>query len=335
MTDASTLQILILSDVHYAAAEERKRVGYDLKSIESIPLRWLVSLYRRYLWLRDPLGQNHLLQQIMEAVPEPDLVVANGDYTCDTRFIGVLDPAAKASAEECLTILRNRYQGSSVKAPLSPCFHAVIGDHELGKKGLGTTQGGLRWRSFKTAVDELGLLPFWKLEIGCYVLVGVTSSVIAFPVLEPEALAEESAEWNQFRSKHLAEIRATFAGLASDQRVILFCHDPTALPFLHDDAVIRNRLHQVERTIIGHLHTPLIHQLSRLLAGIPVIKFLGTTTRRLSSALNRAKYWEPFRVLCCPSPSGVQLLKDGGYYLATMDPQGKQPVVFERKRLKW
>lgn len=134
MTDASTLQILILSDVHYAGAEERTRVGYDLKAIESVPLRWLVKLYRRYIWLRDPLGQNHLLQRIMDAAPDPDLVVANGDYTCDTRFIGVTDPAAQASAAECLTIIRTRYAGHSKKTSRIPRFHAVIGDHELGKK---------------------------------------------------------------------------------------------------------------------------------------------------------------------------------------------------------
>ena len=335
MTDASTLQILILSDVHYAGAEERTRVGYDLKAIESVPLRWLVKLYRRYIWLRDPLGQNHLLQRIMDAAPDPDLVVANGDYTCDTRFIGVTDPAAQASAAECLTILRTRYAGHSKKTSRIPRFHAVIGDHELGKKGLGSTQGGLRWSSFKTAVNELGLSPFWKLEVGCYVLMGVTSSVLAFPVLEPEALPEERADWNQFRGEHFDEIRSAFAELKPNQRVILFCHDPTALPFLHDDPVIRDRLHHVERTIIGHLHTPLIHWQSRMLAGMPVIHCLGTTARRMTSALNRAKHWRPFHVLCCPSPSGVQLLKDGGFYLATIDPQGNRPAVFERQHLAW
>ena len=48
-------------------------------------------------------------------------------------------------------------------------------------------------------------------------------------------------------------------------------------PFLQDEPVIRDRLGQVERTVIGHLHTPLIHWKSRMLAGMPVIKFLGTT----------------------------------------------------------
>ncbi len=335
MSDITTLRILILSDVHYAGEEERKRVGYDLQAIESPLMRWWVRLYRRYVWLRDPLGQNHLLQRIVESAHEPDLVIANGDFTCDTKFVGVVDAASRASAAECLSILRTRYAGHCKKLPSHARFHAVIGDHELGKKGLGTTQGGLRLGSFEAAVKDLEIAPFWKLEWGNYVFMGVSSSVIAFPVLEREALQEECAEWRQIRELHFEEIRGAFSLLKTDQRLILFCHDPTALPFLHDDPVIRKYLPQIERTVIGHLHTPILHGLSRKLAGIPVIKGLGTTARRLSTALNRAQCWLPFRVICCPSPSGVQLFKDGGYYLATFESEARTPAVFERQRLKW
>ena len=49
------------------------------------------------------------------------------------------------------------------------------------------------------------------------------------------------------------------------------------------------------------------------LAGIPEIGFLGVSIRRMSSALRKARLWEPFKVVLCPSLTGIQLFKDGGY----------------------
>jgi hypothetical protein len=42
----------------------------------------------------------------------------------------------------------------------------VIGDHELGKLGLGSSRGGLRISSWKRATQELGLGQCWALELG-------------------------------------------------------------------------------------------------------------------------------------------------------------------------
>src|SRR5207253_7886503 len=118
------------------------------------------------------------------------------------------------------------------------------------------------------------------------------------------------------------------------QRILLFCHDPTALPFLWHEAPVRGKLPQIERTIIGHLHSRLILFKSRLLAGMPVINFLGHTPHRLSSALREARYWKPFKVLLCPSLSGIELLKDGGFYTAEIDPEGHEPAGFRFHRLR-
>ena len=97
---------------------------------------------------------------------------------------------------------------------------------------------------------------------------------------------------------------------------------------------MREKLPQVERTIIGHLHSKLIYFKSRMLAGMPVINFLGHTPTRLSSALREARYWKSFKVLLCPSLSGIELLKDGGFYTAELDLEARQPATFHFHRLR-
>jgi hypothetical protein len=82
----------------------------------------------------------------------------------------------------------------------------------------------------------------------------------------------------------------------------------------------------VEQTIIGHLHTRLILWKSRVLSGIPPIRFLDRNVSRFSSALHEAHHWWPFRVRLCPALSGTELLNDGGYYTVQIDPTANQPA---------
>jgi len=163
---------------------------------------------------------------------------------------------------------------------------------------------------------------------------GVVSTLIALPVYESEGVPEERAEWNDLRRKHLDAIRGAFRDLEQYQRVILFCHDPSALPFLWREPDVRAKLPQVERTIIGHLHSKLILYKSRVLAGMPAIAFLGHTPHRLSRALREARLWKPFNVLLCPSLAGIELLKDGGYYTAELDASARQTARFQFHPLK-
>src|SRR5581483_8182448 len=123
----------------------------------------------------------------------------------------------------------------------------------------------------------------------------VTSSLVAMPVYERETLPEEREDWKQVAAGHRAEIERVFEGLHSE-KILLFCHDPTALPFLWSCAAVQKRSAQIERTIIGHLHSELILRQSRLLSWLPKITSCGTTTARISSALSRAKDWRHFRV---------------------------------------
>jgi hypothetical protein len=103
---------------------------------------------------------------------------------------------------------------------------------------------------------------------------------------------------------------------------------------LWHDEVVRSKLSQVEQTIIGHLHTRLVLWKSRLLAGMPRIHFLGNSIRRMSSALNEARHWRPFKVRLCPALAGSEIFPDGGYYLVELDPDAGQPLAFQFRRLK-
>ena len=322
---ASRCRLAILSDIHYASAAEQAR-GRDYESL-AIPnplLRLAVKGYRRFVWLNDPFHKNYLLDAFIQRNSEPDYVIANGDYSCDSHFVGVSDEAARQSALECLTKLRASY-GDRVRIN--------FGDHELGKVSFFGGKGGMRLASWHEAQSGLRLEPFWQVTIGSYVLVGVVSSLVALPVFGPDTLPEERSEWEQLRHQHLAEIRQAFDRLGSRQRVLLFCHDPTALPFLWEEAAIQARLNQIEQTIIGHLHSNLVLWKSRRLAGMPRITFLGHTAKRLSTALGRARHWKPFKVRLCPSLAGIELLKDGGYLTAELELDASQPARFTRHHL--
>ncbi|HWY77293.1 MAG TPA: metallophosphoesterase [Verrucomicrobiae bacterium] len=323
---ALRFEIAIVSDIHYAGAAEQARGNdYELRCIPNPLLRIAVRGYRRFIWMYHPLGQGHLLDQFMTRVGSPDLVVANGDYSCNSAFVGVSDEAACRSARECLDKLRGRF---------APNFRAIFGDHELGKISFFGMQGGMRLASWKRAIEDVGLEPLWRADLGRYTLIGVTSSLIALPVFEADALREELPEWHRLRDQHMAGIREIFASLPQDRRVLLFSHDPTALPFLWREETVRAKLPQIENTIIGHLHSNLVFWKSRLLAGIPPIRFLGHTAKRLTTALRDARHWRPFHVMLCPAIAGIELLKDGGFLTVRLEAEAREPVRIQFHRLK-
>jgi len=315
---------LILSDPHYASAAERARIDYEMQGIESLFTRLLVRFWRKFVWLKDPFAHNYLLDRLLERPGEPDLVIANGDFSCDSAFIGVADPASRQSANVCLAKLRGRFGERLV---------LTMGDHELGKTSLAGNRGGLRLESWRISTEELGIAPVWQKRIGNFVLIGVPSTLIALEVFHREALENEWPEWQRLRAEAMTQIRNIFGGVAASEKIILFCHDPTALPFLAEVPAVWEKLGQLERTVIGHLHTPMVFWKARLLAGFPPIHFMGHGIRRISRALNRARSWKPFRVLLCPSLAGSQLLKDGGYY--TLALRAGAPAHFIRHHLRW
>jgi len=312
--------IAILSDIHYAGPIERARgEDYEFRTMANPLHRLVARIYRHWIWMRHPLDQGRQLDRFLAEIGPVDFAVVNGDYPCDTAFLGVSDPGSFQSAQECLVRLRAKF-GDRVRF--------TIGDHELGKLTLFGGKGGMRLASWHCATRQLELQPFWKMSVGRYLLMGVASPLITLPAIKAELPPTEWPEWQQLREAHLAEIRAAFDALQPEQRVILFCHDPTALPFLWREEPVRRRLPQLEQTIIGHLHTRLILWKSRVLSGIPPIRFLGRNVSRFSSALYEAHHWWPFRVRLCPALSGTELLNDGGYFTVQIDPAANRPARF-------
>jgi hypothetical protein len=323
--EIAPMQLLICSDIHYASEAEKRRIGYELAAIPNPLQRLLVRYYRHYFWLRDPFAHNALLDRVLNAPIEPDLAIANGDYSCDSAFIGVADPAARQSALECLGKLKSRFGNK---------FRAVFGDHELGKKSLCAGRGGLRLESFDIAQRELNLQPIWSERVGRYVLVAVTSSLAAMPVYEKEALEEERSRWRELANDHCARVQALFEKIRPNETILLFCHDPTALPFLAKVPAVTERIDQIERTVIGHLHSELILKQSRLFSWIPPINGCGATTARISAALSKSREWRRFNVLLCPSLSGLELTRRGGFYTAHVDPDAQSKARFELHEIR-
>ena len=320
------LKLLVVSDIHYAGPTERSREGYEASTSNSPLQRAFLQLYRDNLWLKDPLGHNHFLDWFFEMCGEADLVVANGDYSCDSGFIGLADDAAFESAEICLNKLREHFGNKLIE---------IYGDHELGKKSLVGNVGGLRIESFHRCRDRLALKPFWKIQRGLYVFLGVTSTLIALDAMLPEALPEEREEWLSLRDEHVAEIDRVFRNLKKGQKVILFCHDPTALPFLAKIPSVRTQWGRIEQTVLGHLHSNFILNTAHRLAGIPPVNFAGFTIRRITRALGKARTWDPFKVILCPSPTGIQLFKDGGFLTVELHPDEPQPLDWQLHPIPW
>lgn len=317
----SDVVVSLLSDIHYAGPTESQRRGHESKAIKNPILRALVDFYRHYIWLRDVLAHNHLLDYFLEHAKSSDFVIAVGDYSCDTRFVGCSDAGSMESTEHCLRQLRERFPGR---------FQAVLGDHELGKKSVVGGVGGMRLASWECAVSEMRMKPIWVQRIGAYHLIGITSSLVGLPVFSGDVESDELERWRALRADHLKAVAEAFMAVEKGQRVLLFCHDPSALPFLLEMDEVVKKVQQIEHTFIGHLHSPLILRLSRVLCGMPQINFLGTTVKRLSAALRVSRQWAPFKVVLCPSLAGIELLKDGAFLQLKLDPEARRALRIDR-----
>ena len=321
-------RIAIVSDIHYAGPREHAH-GRDFEFAGAPPslAKGIATLYRNFIWMRNPVGNNHLLARFFDQAGDPDLVIANGDYTCDVAGVGVAHEEALESVQLCLGKLRARFGDR---------LHAIMGDHELGKVSLLGDHGGLRLQAWQRATDDCGLRPFWRIELGNIVLLGVTSTLIGLPMFRADALAVEWLEWERLRAAHLAEICAAFSALQPRQRVLLFCHDPSVLPQLWREAAVRAKVGQIAHTIVGHLHTRILLWQARVLAGLPPVRGLGVSVQRMTSGLSEAKHWRPFNVRLCPSLAGIQLLLGGGFLTIDLDEAGAQPprIMLHKVRRK-
>ncbi len=296
--------LLIISDIHYASAVELERA--DPEGVV-VPRRWLRPLARtfRRLWLGELTRNNWMFNEFVRSAEDADIVVANGDFSCDTAFVGVSDDAAMMSAKECLAQLRKVFATS---------FQATIGDHELGRGSLFGGPGGPRLSSWFRCINDLKLQPFWQTAAGPYVLIGVTSSLLALDLLHTQLLPQERNIWHQLREEHLDHICRAFRELPANCRVLLFCHDPAALESLGQEEAVRNRFSQIAQTVVGHLHSRLV------IGGIRTLAHL------------RNSVWRDFKVRVCPALACRSWPFTGLYYRVLLE-GCKQPLRFELKRL--
>ena len=320
------MRLLILSDIHYCGPSERHRRGHEARAIANPFLRSAASAYRRWIWLADPYAHNPLLEHVLRSFPNPDWVLANGDFSVDSGFIGIADNASLESASLCIGHLRAKY-GDRLRT--------TVGDHELGKASLFGKVGGPRWRSFERLEPELELLPFWTQAIGRWTWIGVTSSLLALPLFDSEILPEEREQWNAARASHIGDITQALDALPPDHQWILCCHDPSALPFLAEIPAVRAKLPRLRQTLIGHLHSQTVLKLAKHLRILPRLDFLGNTARRLSRAVRKIDTWQPFHVTLCPSLTGIEWSKDGGVLTAEWNPESDSPPKYQFEPLSW
>jgi 3',5'-cyclic AMP phosphodiesterase CpdA len=195
---SKTFRIAVISDIHYAGVEERARCADFFVRIKHPVARIFARLFHHFLWLREIGGHNHMLDRFLADVGAADLVVANGDYSCNIAEVGLSDDAAFASAQECLAKLRVRF---------GDAFRATLGDHDLGKTGMYTGTGSMTLASWRSATEHLRIDPFWRVQFGQYVLLGITSSLVALPVFKKDLAAEDSEAWEHLRETHMEQIR--------------------------------------------------------------------------------------------------------------------------------
>jgi hypothetical protein len=325
---AGRVRLALASDLHYAGPLEQARgEDSDLRRIPNPFQRAVLRCWRHRFWMRHPLGNNALLDRFLEQAVQAGCThaIVNGDYAADTASLGLSDEGTWESACLCVQRLREVFADR---------LSLVIGDHELGKLSFFGHYGGLRLASWERATNGLGLAPVWTWDLGVYRLIAVTSTLVALPMFSRDMLPEERPLWERLRHVHLQEIAAALEPLAPERRWILFCHDPTALPFLADLPAVQGRLDQVALTVIGHLHSPLILWKSRLLSGMPRLRRLGISVERMSGALQQAAVWRRFHVRLCPSLAGIQIERGGGWVELELCPAGNGPLVWRVHKLR-
>ena len=98
---SGSVTIAVVSDIHYACdAEQARGDDFEVRSVSNPALRLVLRAYRHFIWLRHPLRHNFLLETFLESAAKADWVISNGDYSCDTAFVGISDDAACTSAKE-------------------------------------------------------------------------------------------------------------------------------------------------------------------------------------------------------------------------------------------
>lgn len=316
------MQLAVISDIHMVGPAELALANesYEYLRQHPSPVARAVrsSLYRvrRRFWNGHLKWRQTAFLRALDEVAEqrPDWLIANGDYGGDFGGTGLSNGATLDSARVVVDTIRSRFPERS---------RFIFGDHDLGKYSTVLREGGIRLHSLDVGERQLRISSFWHEVDECYHLIGVNSSLFTLDLFLPEALAEEIPEWQRRRAAHIEQVTRAFSELPSRGRVILFCHDPSALAVLSRIPVIARRLHQVELTVVGHLHSPTLLRLSRYAAQLSNLSPRYPVARIVATGLAGVKTWSKFNPVVCPSTFGTGHHVAGGILLLTRNADGR------------
>ena len=327
------MRLAVLSDFHVLGPGELlqsedayRQLGEGLNPIRRT---WRRGLYRvrRRLWNTHPELRQTAFQKAIDEIDEynPEWIIANGDYGGDTGGIGLSDKQTFESVAGAVDMLRQRFAGR---------IRFIFGDHDLGKYSTVLREGGIRLQSLELGEKMLGIPSFWH-EIDDEVhLIGINSSLFTLDLFLPEALTDEIPEWRRLREEHIAKVSHAFDGLPREARVVLFCHDPSALAALGKVPVVLDRLSHIEMTVIGHLHAPSLLKLAKLVPSSRAKKWRPKypVARILAHSLEGVRSWKLFKPVACPSTFGAGHHMHGGVLFIEKDSHGK--LVSARRRIR-
>ena len=289
--------------------------------------RWRRGLYRvrRRFWNSHPEWREAAFRRALHEVEvfEPEWVIANGDYGGDHGGVGLSDTATFESASRVVNLIRTLYADRA---------RFVFGDHDLGKYSTELRNGGIRLNSLELGEKKLGIPSFWQEVDEDIHLIGVNSSLFTLDLFLPEALADEIPEWRRRREQHIEHVSRAFDGLPPKARVLLFCHDPSALHALSQVPVVTKRLRQIEMTVIGHLHAPSLLRLARLVPTRSGWKPKYPVARIVAQGLEGVRSWKMFHPVLCPSTFGAGQHFSGGILLVEKDEKGR--LTSRRRRIR-
>lgn len=326
------MRIAVISDIHVTGPVERARseASYQELGTGQHPLRrrWRRGLHRvrTRLWNAHPEWREEAFLRALAHVAEfdPDWVIANGDYSSDHGGVGVSDDATFHSASGVVRAIRRVFQDHC---------RFIFGDHDLGKYSTVRRSGGIRFKSLELGEQKLGIPSFWHEVDEDIHLIGVNSSLFTLDAFLPEALTHEIPQWEKRRAQHTEEVSEAFARLPNKARILLFCHDPSALQALSDIRSVKNRIQQIEMTVIGHLHAPSLLKLARLVPkGASVWKPKYPVARIIAHGLQGVASWRQFKPVVCPSTFGAGHHLRGGLLFIEKDAKGK--LVAHRCRVR-
>jgi hypothetical protein len=323
------MKIAVLSDNHHAGLDEQQASVSHFdgmgQGVPAMRRRWRRGLHRmrRQLWNTHPETRSACFEQAVADVKafKPDLVVAAGDYGGDVWGVGISHDHTFESVREVVDRLRAEFPDRC---------RFIYGDHELGKYSTDIRHGGIRIQSLIRGERDLGIRSFWHERRGDYHLIGINSTLVTLDLFLREAVEQEIPLWEEYRHGHMKAVVECFESLPRDARVLLFCHDPGALSVLAALRPVHERRGQIERTILGHLHSPRLMPLTRIASH--VVRWVPEypVARIIAHGARGAKEWKHFNPVVCPSTFGVGHHFHGGCLLIEA-PNGGDILVRRHK----